>query len=121
MRSRYSAFVLGLPGYLLDTWHRSTRPPTLTLDDGPHWTSLEVLRASERDQRGSVHFRAIYKTEPGWGYLEEVSDFVRERGRWYYLSGQTREGRLAPGRNDPCPCGSQRKFKVCCNAAVAGQ
>jgi len=25
---------------------------------------------------------------------------------------------LAPGRNDPCPCGSGRKFKKCCQAAA---
>ena len=26
-----------------------------------------------------------------------------------------------PGRNDPCPCGSGRKYKHCCGAAGAGQ
>lgn len=25
----------------------------------------------------------------------------------------------APGRNDPCPCGSGRKYKKCCGAVVA--
>jgi hypothetical protein len=24
-----------------------------------------------------------------------------------------------PGRNDPCPCGSGRKFKLCCGAGGA--
>jgi tetratricopeptide (TPR) repeat protein len=28
-------------------------------------------------------------------------------------------GRRKPGRNDPCPCGSGRKYKVCCGAASA--
>ncbi|MEC9085421.1 MAG: SEC-C metal-binding domain-containing protein, partial [Pseudomonadota bacterium] len=50
----------------------------------------------------------------GWGYLEERSDFSKENGRWFYREGETREGVLKPGRNDPCPCGSGRKFKACC-------
>jgi SEC-C motif-containing protein len=33
MRSRYCAFALGRAGYLLDTWHPSTRPDQLELDD----------------------------------------------------------------------------------------
>ena len=33
MRSRYSAFVLDRLDYLLASWHASTRPPTLDLDD----------------------------------------------------------------------------------------
>lgn len=26
-------------------------------------------------------------------------------------------GEQAPGRNDPCPCGSGKKFKKCCGKA----
>ena len=33
MRSRYSAFALGLAPYLLRTWHPSTRPASLSLDE----------------------------------------------------------------------------------------
>lgn len=114
MRSRYSAFVLNLAGYLLQTWHSSTRPTQLDLCDQPKWKSLQVLNANQEDDMGQVHFRAIYQTDNEWGYLEEASDFVRENGSWYYLAGKTREGQLKPGRNDKCPCGSGRKFKVCC-------
>jgi uncharacterized protein len=28
----------------------------------------------------------------------------------------TKESPSLPGRNDPCPCGSGRKFKKCCGA-----
>ena len=35
MRSRYSAYVLGLEDYLLRTWHSDTRPPVLSLDAEP--------------------------------------------------------------------------------------
>lgn len=114
MRSRYSAFVLKLANYLLATWHPDTRPATLQLDDSPDWTGLQVLSSGEQEDRGQVHFRAVYRLPGGFGYLEEASDFVREDGHWFYLSGQTREGHLDPGRNEPCPCGSGRKFKACC-------
>lgn len=114
MRSRYAAFVLNLPDYLQTTWHQSTRPETLTLEDVPNWAGLQILDTSESGDRGTVHFRALYRLGTGWGFLEENSDFVREQGRWYYLRGDTSEGQWKPGRNDPCPCGSGRKNKACC-------
>ncbi|MCH8499676.1 MAG: YchJ family protein [Marinobacter sp.] len=114
MRSRYTAFVLALPDYLLATWHPRTRPATLSLDGSPAWASLQVLSAGQRGDEGQVHFRALYPAAEGWGSLEEASEFVREGGRWYYLHGRTREGVYKPGRNDRCPCGSGRKFKACC-------
>lgn len=114
MRSRYAAFVKKLPDYLLQTWHPSTRPDQIDLTGSPDWVSLEVLASDQQDDNGQVHFQAIYKAGNGWGYLEEHSDFIREAGRWYYLKGKTSDGRLKPGRNDPCPCGSGQKFKQCC-------
>ena len=114
MRSRYSAFVLNLPDYLRATWHPDTRPDSLSLENGPQWASLQILDHSQAGEKGAVHFRAIYRLGDGWGFLEEASEFVREAGRWYYLRGDTREGALKPGRNDPCPCGSGKKHKACC-------
>ncbi|MGR2737151.1 YchJ family protein [Billgrantia sp. Q4P2] len=114
MRSRYSAFALGLEGYLRDTWHGSTRPTMLDLDDGTRWVRLEVLDHGQDGDQGRVHFRATFRERRRWGVLEENSRFVREAGRWYYLDGTPSVNRLKPGRNDPCPCGSGRKFKSCC-------
>ena len=44
MRSRYSAYVLGLEDYLQATWHPDTRPATLELDatPRPQWLGLSV-------------------------------------------------------------------------------
>lgn len=114
MRSRYSAFVLKLNGYLLTSWHPETRPADLALDDVPKWASLQILSSEDSGTHGKVHFRAVYRTDSGWGYLEEHSDFIRENGRWYYHSGSPEEGTLQPGRNDRCLCGSDKKFKACC-------
>ncbi|WP_252737784.1 YchJ family protein [Marinobacter salexigens] len=114
MRSRFSAYVLKLEDYLRTSWHHSTQPAELDLDRSPDWASLRILESSESGDKGRVHFQAIYRLNPGWGFLQEDSEFVREDGRWVYLQGEPQEGILKPGRNDPCPCGSGRKFKACC-------
>lgn len=114
MRSRFTAFVLELEDYLLQSWHTSTRPAQLNLEGAPNWQSLQILSADEQDDQGKVSFRAIYRAGEGWGFLEEDSKFVREDGVWFYVSGDTREGQLKPGRNDSCPCGSGSKYKACC-------
>lgn len=114
MRSRYCGFVLGLSDYLQRSWHPDTRPARLDLADSPDWCGLQVLSADSQGDVGRVHFRALYRLPDGFGYLEEASDFRRQQGHWFYLSGTPHEGVLKPGRNDPCPCGSGRKFKACC-------
>ena len=91
MRSRYSAFVLGLADYLSDTWHPSTRPPSLTLDSGVKWLGLAV-RAHEvmADDRAEVEFVARSRIGGRGQRLHERSRFVREGGRWYYVDGDIR-------------------------------
>ncbi len=92
MRSRYSAFVLGLPDYLLATWHPDTRPaPPLEIDASVRWLGLEVRRhaATEAD-RAVVEFVARSKLGGRAHRLHETSRFVREGGRWYYLDGELR-------------------------------
>lgn len=113
MRSRYSAFVLGLDDYIQRSWHVSTRPPVAG-SQGEQWKRLEVLAADEAGEQGAVRFRATGIEQGRWFCLEETSRFVRENGHWYYLDGDCRTMCLDPGRNDPCPCGSARKFKKCC-------
>ncbi|MET1034321.1 MAG: YchJ family metal-binding protein [Arthrobacter sp.] len=91
MRSRFSAFAAGRPDYLLATWHASTRPAELRLDDGVAWTRLEILRREAGgpfDADGVVEFAAHYRDGAGRGVQREASRFVREGGRWYYLDGR---------------------------------
>mgnify|MGYP005749441789 FL=1 len=118
MRSRYSAYALGLADYLLATWATATRPGTLSLDEAAsRWIGLEIrtTRAGgETDTQGEVEFVARAIGGEQLHRLHEVSRFCREEGAWRYLDGV-----LAPdapvkiGRNMPCPCGSGRKFKRC--------
>lgn len=89
MRSRYSAFALGLADYLLDTWHPSTRPETLTLDPRTNWTGLSIEATTDGrawDVEGTVKFKAQFTSPEGKGELREVSRFVFDEG-WFYVDG----------------------------------
>lgn len=89
MRSRFSAFVLGLPDYLLQSWHASTRPAEpIVFDTGQHWLRLEVRHAPPAEgDHGEVEFVAISKVGGRAHRLHERSRFVREAGRWFYVDG----------------------------------
>lgn len=90
MRSRYAAFVLADVDYLLLTWHPSTRPAELVLDPKLHWLGLDVRRSAggSEDSTGEVEFVVRCKLNGKAGRLHEVSRFVREDGRWYYVDGE---------------------------------
>jgi SEC-C motif domain protein len=84
MRSRFSAFALGEEGYLLSSWHPSTRPKRLRLDPTQEWTRLEIVGhtgGGPFDTEGTVEFRAHHRA----GVLRENSRFVREDGEWFYV------------------------------------
>ena len=89
MRSRYSAFVLGLEAYLLETWHASTRPAApLALDPATRWLGLEVRGHLAIDaDHAVVEFVARSKLGGRATRLHETSRFVREAGRWFYVDG----------------------------------
>ncbi len=93
MRSRYSAYVLGLADYLIETWHVSVRPADLDLTDDAavKWLGLTVDFASETGDEGAVHFVARYKVGGKAHRLSEKSRFVREGGRWFYLDGEVEQ------------------------------
>ncbi|MDR9440574.1 MAG: YchJ family protein [Halomonas sp.] len=114
MRSRYSAFILGLTDYLLASWHPDTRPTSLVPDASTRWVRLEICDSGEEGDEGFVHFRATCREGRRWAVLEERSRFRREAGNWVYLDGHPGVTRLKLGRNDVCPCGSGRKVKECC-------
>ena len=89
MRSRYTAFTKRDEAYLLATWHPSTRPAALNLagDAATKWIGLDVknVEATGADS-ASVEFVARYKLGGRAQRLHEVSRFVREQSRWFYVS-----------------------------------
>lgn len=127
MRSRYTAHVRGERDYL----RRTHRPPGGG-DGGAgvgssnlSWTRLEIVDTASGaadDSEGMVEFRAHYRAKSGEiGVHHERSRFRRVEGTWVYVDGDPVapapiKGATKAGRNDPCPCGSGRKYKKCCGA-----
>ena len=70
----------------------STRPQELDFGDAgaTRWLGLEVKRHQLHDpDRATVEFVARYRVGGAAAVrLHEISRFVREDGRWYYLDGE---------------------------------
>lgn len=93
MRSRYSAYVLKLEPYLLNTWHPDTRPESLNLaKEEIKWLGLQVKRYQKIGADSAiVEFVARYKYADNLSgkaeRLHEISQFRRIDTCWYYLNG----------------------------------
>lgn len=89
MRSRYTAYVVGLEDYLLKTWHPDTRPAALNLTEEPpiKWLDLQVKHAeTKHDHSAIVEFVARYKINGKAEKIHEISQFMRIDAQWYYLA-----------------------------------
>lgn len=125
MRSRYTAYVRGAVDYLIDTHDAATRASVdraavAAWSRDTEWLGLEILdtvRGGAGDDEGIVEFVARGRTRGAPFAQRERSRFRRHDGRWYYVDGtHVREPTRAvatAGRNDPCPCGSGKKYKRC--------
>lgn len=124
MRSRYSAYVLGLVDYLLDTTlpvQKSSldRASISQWSAQSTWLGLEVESAEllgGKPEHAFVTFTARWHDATGEHSHRERSAFVQHQGCWYFIDPTVP---LKAGRNDPCPCGSEQKFKKCCSAYMA--
>ena len=110
MRSRFSAYVMGLNDYLKQTWHPNTCPDALDVEADNQWLKLDIVSA----QGNQVHFKAYGKDEDGFFCLEEISNFTEHQGGKVYIDGQVTMKPYTPERNAPCLCGSGKKYKKCC-------
>lgn len=124
MRARYSAFVVKnidfLEGTLLpETRADFNREETEQWAGNSEWQGL-VIRGTEAggadDDTGSVEFVASFSYDGKDYRHHETSRFQKLDGRWYYVDGilgQRPRTVDKVGRNDPCPCGSGKKYKKC--------
>lgn len=127
MRSRYSAFVVHEPEYIYETHNPSTRDE-VNLDEITAWSTqsiweglniIDVQEGKEDDDKGIVEFVARYTVGNKGNMHHERSSFDKKEGKWWFTDGTLindtvrRQGPKV-GRNDPCPCGSGKKFKKCC-------
>ena len=115
MRSRYTAFALGLSRYLFETELSSLHEGT-TLErfdqeiKAQHWVDLQVLRSLPLE----VEFQAALLDENQLLIHHETSAFVEEAGTIKYAKALVQNSFVKKiERNDPCPCGSGKKFKKC--------
>lgn len=131
MRARYSAYTQVATEFLLSSIHPDFREDHD--EDGvkewaeqSEWQGLEILSThdgGEKDEAGAVEFVCEYHYQDEDRSHHEIATFTKEDDKWFFVEGRPAKGepyvREEPkvGRNDPCTCGSGKKFKKCCGAA----
>jgi len=126
MRSRFTAHVLQDFAYLHRTHLPTAQKPYVEEPAGEpiKWTRLVVHAHDTGPKPGTatVDFSAYFDEDGAEQVLHEKSEFSRVDGRWLYARalrhGPAPLKSSAPkvGRNEPCPCGSGKKYKHCCLA-----
>ena len=128
MRTRYSAFVLVKPNYIVKT----TIPAQQNLLDikaienwakETDWAGLEIVTHTPKlgKRHAQVEFKAYFKTNENLQAHHELSAFVKvtdknsNNARWYFLDPTVS---MSISQKQPCICGSGEKFKRCCGAYI---
>lgn len=128
MRARYTAYSQINMAFIEKTHDPKTIKNTDMQEnkkwaEQTNWLNLDVIRTEgggPEDETGVVEFKARYKADGDIHLHHEVSTFNKRNGKWYFTDGHTPEVKQVinegpkVGRNDPCPCGSGKKFKKCC-------
>jgi len=131
MRSRYSAYVLCATAHLETSLAPESRrdfdlAATENWAKAVTWQGLSILSTSgggDGEEFGRVEFEAKFRQDGADYTHHENSRFRRHDGTWLYVDGQVIRNpvvRATPkvGRNEPCPCGSGKKYKQCCGKNV---
>lgn len=127
MRSRYSAYVEHAINYIVATCVKKSGKQDIDITQTKSWsensiwrglTIVSVSQGGPDDTDGVVEFEAAYEHEGLQDIHHEKAKFKKEDGKWLYDEGDIVPKtivRSAPkvGRNDPCPCGSGKKYKHC--------
>ncbi len=143
MRSRYTAYTLGDAKYVQTSMVKEAQE-SFDLKSFEEWVTkstwkgLKIMsteKGQATDIKGKVEFTATYEVNGEVIDHHEVADFKKDKtGKWFFVDGDAHthrhgEGhghhhhhkvetitRSSPkvGRNDPCSCGSGKKFKKCC-------
>ena len=128
LRSRYVAFVEQNIDYIESTIHPKKikefdKPGIQAWSMQSEWKGLTINRAiggAVTDEEGVVDFQANYLANKQEQAHHEISTFRKVEGKWYFYDGKFvnpntfKREQVKIGRNDPCYCGSGKKFKKCC-------
>jgi SEC-C motif domain protein len=123
MRSRYTAFVVGNIDHIAATNAQAGPDPfdrahAESIVAEVEWRGLQIVAVSAggaEDETGRLEFKARFSRLGQELVHHEAARFVKEQGRWAYLDGEinpkgTPRRVVSVGRNDPCPCGSGKRF-----------
>lgn len=128
MRARYAAFATGAIEFIVTTTHSRTRrdidiPHITEWSQTSTWRGLQILDTIDlENNQAYVSFEAQFTQKGKDQNHREKSLFEREGGSWRFVSGEqlknptVRYETPRTGRNEPCPCGSGKKYKKCCGA-----
>ena len=127
MRSRYSAYAEHEIDYIIKTCeHRGKEDidfnSTREWSEQSVWLGLNIIACEKGgvgDTEGTVEFEATYERDGLKDIHHESAKFKKDSGVWLYSEGHVTPRtvvRSSPkvGRNEPCPCGSGKKYKHCC-------
>ncbi len=124
LRTRYDAFVSGDVDYILATHHPETRSQVERAaveawSKGSSWKGIKIDQVDLKKDKALIRFTVRYQREDETTNHTEDAEFRLFDGRWYYYDSNfpkpetiRRDGEKL-GRNDPCHCGSGKKFKKC--------
>ncbi|MHB0953434.1 MAG: YchJ family protein [Allorhizobium sp.] len=129
MRARYTAFTQGNLDYVEKTITDDASQSFNRVDmerslPGTEWLGLEVRGTTggrETDDTGVVTFAFHYRNKNREFSQVEIASFLRVDGVWLYHDSEINP-KSPPvrvenvGRNEPCRCGSGKKYKKCCGA-----
>lgn len=123
MRSRYTAYSQANIDYIAQTMKGPAakdfnKAEAKQWATAVKWLGLKVITTKTDQSKGWVEFIASYSHDNTLQDIHELSEFHLEKGTWYYVDGKTfsAENKNSTGRNESCPCGSNKKFKKCCGA-----
>ena len=133
MRSRYTAYTLAEIDYVFKTSGPRVRrefdaESSRKWAQSADWKGFEIVRSEgggEQDSEAVIEFIARYQVEKADFAHHEIASFGRVDGEWRFLDGNivgpppVRRETPKIGRNDPCSCGSGKKYKKCCGQAAA--
>ncbi len=130
MRSRYSAYATNNAQYIYDTYAETSKKEQ-SVDEIAQWAKQckwikltihpsTVAGLKEQQQNDKVEFSAHYLQKNKLFCLRELSSFVKENNNWRYLDGEIifHDHQEKIKANQPCPCGSTKKFKKCCGSPL---
>jgi len=128
LRSRYAAYVRKNVDYIVETTHPDQREADArrTVErwmKSCDWKNIEIVECSGgglEDLDGTVEFKAAYIQKGRRQLHHEVAEFKKADDVWYFHDAKAPQiaqyVRSEPkiGRNEPCSCGSGKKYKKCC-------